>query len=389
MKSFKTLVKTPYEKMLVACLAARQDANYAEIALLHRQCQQRRLFEFAQEHECAGIVATRLEKIGQSTPQWDAVAADWKYRLSLRFEALDALAEALDARHIPLIALKNAGIARAIYPYYEECPMGDFDVLVCKKDFENAHEIVVSQGFDLDFRAKETIEEKGIKASLLSGGAEYKKDLGDDTLWLELQWRSIAGRWIAPEVEPKAEDLFASSIAVPNSKIRIQSPEDNLLQVALHTAKHSYVRAPGLRLHTDVDRIVRAYPDLNWDAFVERVCAMNVKTAVYFSLQIPADLFQTPIPQNVLDRLRPNAAKARFIFDAIARAGLFHPLRSKFSRLQYLAFTAVLFDSPAACLRSAFPSPNYMRNHYAISTTALPTAYAKRFANLLFKRVKT
>ena len=221
MKSFKTLIQTPYEKMIVACLVARRDANVDEIAQIYRQCQERALFEFAQEHECAGIVAARLEMIGQLTPKWKAVADDWKYRLSLRFEALDALAEALDAQGIPLIALKNAGIARAIYPHYEECPMGDFDVLVCKKDFERAHDIVVSQGFELDFRAEETIEEKGVKAGLLSGGTEYKKDLGDDTLWLELQWRSIAGRWIAPEVEPKAEDLFASSMAVAGTKIRL------------------------------------------------------------------------------------------------------------------------------------------------------------------------
>ena len=267
--------------------------------------------------------------------------------------------------------------------------MGDFDVLVCKKDFERAHDIVVSQGFELDFRAEETIEEKGVKAGLLSGGTEYKKDLGDDTLWLELQWRSIAGRWIAPEVEPKAEDLFASSMAVAGTKIRLQSPVDNLIQVALHTAKHSYVRAPGIRLHTDVDRIVRAYPDLDWEAFVERVCAMHVKTAVYFSLKIPADLFDTPIPQSVLDRLRPMAPQAHFIYNAIARAGLFHPLRHKFSRVSYLAFTAMLFDTPVACLHSAFPSPCYMREHLGVSNVGLPLAYAKRFANLIFRRVKT
>ena len=63
---------------------------------------------------------------------------------------------ALKAENIPLIALKNAGIARAIYPYLEECPMGDFDVLVKKSDFVRAHEIVMQQGFDLGFRAENT-----------------------------------------------------------------------------------------------------------------------------------------------------------------------------------------------------------------------------------------
>ena len=47
---------------------------------------------------------------------------------------------------------------------------------------------------------------------------------------------------------------------------QILSPEDNLLQVALHTAKHSYVRAPGFRLHSDVDRIV-CFQEINWNIF--------------------------------------------------------------------------------------------------------------------------
>ena len=40
----------------------------------------------------------------------------------------------------------------------------------------------------------------------------------DDVLWLELQWRPIAGRWISPEVEPKAEELIETSLAIEGSE---------------------------------------------------------------------------------------------------------------------------------------------------------------------------
>lgn len=389
MRSFKTLVKTPYEKMIVACLKSRDATNLQEIEAIYRQCQEKRLFSFAQEHECGGIVASRLRSMGKSTPEWDAVADDWKYRLNLRFDALESFACALEAEGIPVVALKNAGIARGIYPHYEECPMGDFDVLVRKCDFERAHQIALSEDFELGFRAEETIEKEGVAAGLLSGGTEYKKDLGDDILWLELQWRPIAGRWIAPEVEPNADDLLATSMPILESKIRLLDPISNLLQVSLHTAKHSYIRAPGLRLHTDVDRIVRAYPNLDWEAFLARVIAMRVKTAVYFSLQIAADLLDTPVPERILTALRPPVHQAEFLFRCLAKGGLFHPLRHKFSRVEYLAFTAMLFDSPIACLQSAFPSPAYMRAHYQTTNAHLPGIYAKRLAQLLFKRVRT
>lgn len=391
-KIYNRLVKTPYEKLLVACLVSRDAADLEAIDALYDECQERKLFDFAQEHECASIVAPRLKALNKSTPQWNDTVDDWKYRLSQRFETLDALASALKAEGIPLIALKNAGIARAIYPYQEECPMGDFDVLVKKSDFVRAHEIVMKQGFDLGFRAENTIEEEGVQAGLLSGGTEYKKELTDDKLWLELQWRPIAGRWIAPEVEPCADDLFQTALPVEGSDILILDPVSNLLQVCLHTAKHSYVRAPGLRLHTDVDRIVRAYPDLDWDAFMKRIREMRVIVSVYFSLAIAAALLKTPIPTHVLENIRKEIPNFQhdFLLNAIEKGGLFHPHARKFSRPKYLAFTAMLFDSPCACMHSAFPSPHYMKQHYGLqSNLELPLCYAKRFAHLILKRVKT
>lgn len=389
---YARLVKTPYEKMLVTCLVSRDAADLGAIDNLYRECQERRLFEFAQEHECASIVASRLKVLNKLTPQWNNAIDEWKYRLSQRFEALDGLAAALKAENIPLIALKNAGIARAIYPYLEECPMGDFDVLVKKSDFVRAHEIVMKQGFDLGFRAENTIEDEGVQAGLLSGGTEYKKDLVDDKLWLELQWRPIAGRWIAPEVEPQADELFKTAMPVEGTDIMILDPVSNLLQVCLHTAKHSYVRAPGLRLHTDVDRIVRAYPELAWKSFLERVTDMRVKVSVYFSLVIAAAVLNTPVPIDILEDLREDIPKRQhdFILAAIEKAGLFHPLAHKFSRPKYLMFAAMLFDSPKACLHSAFPSADYMKEHYNLNSSCeLPICYAKRFAHLIFRRVRT
>ncbi|MCL2325743.1 MAG: nucleotidyltransferase family protein [Proteobacteria bacterium] len=390
MKTFSTLLKTPYEKMIVACLVAREAADLPLIASLYAQCNDRKLLTFAKEHEAASIVAMRLETLGKATANWSSIASEWKYRLLQRFEKLDRLAQACKEAGIPMIALKNAGIARAIYPHPEECPMGDFDTLVKKSDFVQAHHIALAQGFVPGFRAVETIEEEGLEAGLISGGLEYRVDLADDTLWLELQWRSIAGRWIAPEIEPKTETLFETALPVEGSSILILDPVWNLIQVCLHTAKHSYIRAPGLRLHTDVDRIVRAYPDLDWQTFVQRIEQMRLKTATYFSLAIPAELMNTPIPEWVLSALRPPKRQYDFIFRAIEKGGLFHPMQSKFSRPAYLAFAAMLFDSPLACWRTAFPSPRYMREHYGLTSgLTLPWHYAKRFANLLFRRVKT
>src|SRR5690606_18100028 len=112
--------------------------------------------------------------------------------------------------------------------------------------------------------------------------------------------------------------------AIPGTAARLLSPEDNMIQVALHTAKHSYVRAPGLRLHTDVDRLARlAAPD--WDRVAAMVEALQTTTAVYLSLAMARALLGAPVPPAILDRLAPPPWKTRVLVAAIRRAGVFEP----------------------------------------------------------------
>ncbi|MCB0127922.1 MAG: hypothetical protein KDE58_36910, partial [Caldilineaceae bacterium] len=155
-------------------------------------------------------------------------------------------------------------------------------------------------------------------------------------------------------------------------------------------AKHTYVRAPGFRLHLDVERIVRAYPDLGWQLFVSRVKALQVCTAVYFSLVIPYELFETPIPPWVLEALRPAAWKKATLRRWIQKAGLFNPHEKKFARVKYILFTALLYDDFKGLLRGIFPDGKWMQEHYQFrSQLLLPYYHLHRLGNLLFRRLAT
>ena len=181
--------------------------------------------------------------------------------------------------------------------------------------------------------------------------------------WLELQWRPVAGRWIRPDQEPKAEELLARSIPIPGSAVRLLAPEDNLLQIALHTAKHSYVRAPGFRLHTDVDRIVRRQP-LNWEVFLTRVISLEVKTRSIFPWPFPGSSSEPPSRTRFLAQLQPPAWKIALITSWLQRVGLFNPDAPKFGRAGFVFFTALLYDDLKGLLRGLFPGKAWMRAQY-------------------------
>lgn len=349
-------------------------------------------FELAQANGVSSVVAHALiDAYGvEDVPaHWVRVHEENFSRISAYLAELDRVAAHLSGEGILLVALKNGGIARGIYPCPGCCPMGDLDVLVEKRHFRRAHELLLAEGYHFEFRSP--LEEAELAAAEEGGGAEYWKILPNgEKLWFEVQWRPVAGRWIRPDQEPRAEELLAGSIAIPGTAVRLLAPEDNLLQVALHTAKHTYVRAPGFRLHLDVERIVRAYPNLDWDLFVERVKKLQVKTPVYFSLLIPHDLFGTPIPEKVLSALRPPAWKERLITGWLNRVGLFNPDEPKFSKPGYVLFNALLYDDFGGLLRAIFPEQSWMQERYGFHTNwQLLYFHMRRIGDLLFRRVGT
>jgi len=306
-------------------------------------------------------------------------------RISSYMDALESTAKLLEKEGIQLLALKNSGITRGLYPYYGSCPMGDIDVLVKRSDFKRAHEILTKNGFTMKFRSP--LEREDIEHAFVEGGAEYQVNLPNgDKLWFELQWRPISGRWIQPSQEPKADELIDSSVAIEGCSTRLLGPEDNLLQVCLHTAKHTYVRAPGFRLHTDVDRIVRTC-EIDWDLFLSKVVLLKVKTAVYFSLAFAFELLNTPVSQKHLERIKPPFWKKKLITKWLQKVGLFDPDGKKWGRLGYVIFVSLLYDNFGGLLRGIFPEKNVIKEKYGIRYPwQIPFYYIIRLIDLALKR---
>lgn len=346
----------------------------------------------ALENELASTIALNLANVygwAAVPPRWREEYLDWDRVVSSYLAELDRIASILAEYGISLVALKNSGIARAIYVHPGAVPMGDVDVLVKKREFHRAHELLQNEGYVLSCKPPQQYPD--IEDSIAAGVAEYEKRLQDGTvLWFEMHWRPITGRWIRPEQEPNTDDFFTDIVRVTGSEIHLLAPVNNLLQVCLHTARHSYVRAPGLRLHLDVARIVNAYPDLDWGVFVTRVQDLQVKTATYFSLLIPAEVLGVPIPAEVLAALRPPPHKERKLRDMIAKAGLFDPQARKFSRQDYVLFNALLYDDWQGLWRGVFPERDWMQRQYQFSSPLLlPYYHTRRLADLLFRRLAT
>lgn len=331
-------------------------------------------YDVAVEHELVSTIGAKLvKKVGlELGDPWKKEMDETRARLGFLFSKVEQLGEDLKANGIPLILLKNGGIAIDIMDDLAECPMGDIDMLCRKSDFHKAHEIILKHGFSFKFRS--VYEFENLDEAFADGSTEYSIQNGGETAWIELAWRPVAGRWIRKDKEPKADTLVEASHKAKRSVNHVLSNEDNLLQVSCHTAKHSYVRAPGYRLHLDVDRIV-SNNDIDWNLFIKKVNEVHSRVAVYFSLYLAQEILGTKIPAHVLDALRPSKSKQKSIMNMLLKANLMHPHGHKFSKIGFLRFQTALYDSFGDFLAVLFPPSADLRLKYKYKTNLLTPYY--------------
>jgi hypothetical protein len=366
-----------------------KDYLYCEkIKSLFEELGSNNLFKLCQHNKIESIAADSLIRcigVDKIPGYWIEAHKDMNLRINSYMKELDNVSKILTDNNVEIVALKNSGITRGLYEEYAASPMGDLDVLVRKRDFRKAHKILIDFGYEMKFRSP--LEELNIEKAEQGGGAEYSVKLANgDSLWFELQWRPIAGRWIRPDQEPSSDELMDNSICVKGSSAKLLSPVDNLIQVCLHSAKHTYVRAPGFRLFTDTDRIIRECK-LDWDEFVHKVTLLEVKSAIFFSLQLSADLLKTPVPEEVLINLKPSRWKVFMIFSWLYRVGLFDPDGKKWSKIGYIVFVSFLYDSFGGFIRSVFPESTWMKQKYDFTNSLLlPYFHIYRLINLVSKR---
>lgn len=336
------------------------------------QIDKKTFFDLCHDHELDGVVGSfAINHQMDLIDEWLLEYNRQKEHLAFLKEKAKEICEIMDKNGIPMVVLKNGGIMMDMIEDTAKCPMEDIDSLIRKKDFYAAHNILTKNGFTFKFRSEHEFEQ--LDRAFRDGSTEYYiVTPKGEKMWFELAWRAVAGRWIRPDLEPDTNEFIDDSYCAPGTQVHVLAPEDNLLQVCIHTAKHSYVRAPGLRLHLDVERIV-AHKDINWEVFLKKVKKAHVKTSTYFSLYIPSVIFDTPVPQWVLNELKPkNAMK---IEKQLKKAGLLHPMERKFSKLEFLKFQTSLYDSVFDMFKVLYPGKTKMYEMYNYKNPLLTPYY--------------
>jgi len=364
-------------RALLDCLAAPANAeksarirNYSreEWAALVLEAREQRLapllFERLKDPEIRPAVpAGVMEKFER------AYYAVLKQNLRLYHEFKTALAAFREAG-IPLIVLKGAHLAEAIYGNPGVRPMTDIDILVAKDDLEKAETVLRGLGFQASPGIGRI--EREVECGLSRELPLHSKPGG---IFFDVHWT------VEDPASPFAIDVEglwarAQTIEVAGVKTRGLSTEDLILHMCLHTAYHDKFRAGVMPLCDAAEIVQKRGADMDWAALGRRAFEWKAGKWVYVTLRMAKDLLKAAVPDEFLERLKPADFNAEIA--ALARAKIMardEELSPLSPNLTLLWGGKPLPQKASAYLRRIFPRREHMVHMYPASGRGLRIYY--------------
>ena len=299
-----------------------------------------RLWALAHLHEVVPLLAETLPAAAG-----DAVPADWLGRARKRRhvtlstnarlgEALLEIVHGLGAAGVGVMPVKGLVIAEGLYGSLAARPCADLDVLVRPADLPVARDVLRGLGFAQ--RAA-----PGYKALVHQfHDPAWGRGAGSENVRVELHW----ALWADSARRLGTAGLWERSVAgtLMDRPIRTLSLEDTLLHLSIHRTRS----ALRLRWVVDVAQLVGGHGEqLDWSAYLERAGRAGARTSSWVVLTLARDLFDAPVPGQVLDDLAVGWPKRAVLERTCGRAAMFRAARTgDVTQQPHLALRAIEED---------------------------------------------
>ena len=306
-------------------LAARTrldpDGEERLVELLRGPVNWDQLWRLGHIHDVLPLLTTTLRALQPRVSPPD----DWMARAQRRLYAtlmhntvladeLVRVCGALAAAGVESLPVKGVVLAETLYGNLALRPAADLDVLVRPTDLPAARVVLRELGF------AHGDPQAFVQQHHHFHDPQYFRRTAAGELCLELHWALWAARFF--HLAPDALWERAVSAQVHGARLRILSPEDTLLHLAIHRSR-SPLR---LRFVCDIAELLRLHSaTLDWDYLLGRARAAGARTALFYALALAQELLDAPLPAQVLPRLGISRLKRRLLENTCGVTALFRP----------------------------------------------------------------
>jgi hypothetical protein len=303
-----------------------------------------------------GLAPLLFKRLKESDARADVPAEVWE-RLRLAYFAsagrnirlyreLGPVLRCLRSHDIPVIVLKGAFLAEAVYGDVALRPMCDVDLMVPRADLPRAHAVLLDNGCvhhqqpptdrnrNLPPRHKDTKpvtsserrEARGERRVARSGSipvsgqsedgeSRFRRGSGlrlPSGVGFELHWTIVAPKGRFRLVSSGLWDR-AQPATIAGVEVLALSPQDLLLHVCLH-ASVSHGLGMGLRPFCDIAETIRRYRnEMDWAQVVARSREWDAARYTGLTLHLARSMLGAAVPEDVLEQLVPGGIDQRVL----------------------------------------------------------------------------
>jgi putative nucleotidyltransferase-like protein len=245
----------------------------------------------------------------------------------------------LDQLGIAAIPYKGVVLSESYYGDMALRQSGDLDLFVRRRDVVH----IKAALRDLGYSTRTVIPDEALK-DYIASGYEWTFDSPAGPNLLELQW-ALQPRFYAVDFDMEGLFQRAVNVTVAGRDVRTPSPEDLLLVLSVHAAKHVWGRLVWL---CDIAQILKK-ENLNWDRVQSLARELGVERILRVTLLLANRLLATTLPTPIESAILGDQ-EARALADEIA-AALAAGVSPDVKQLPYFRLMMRLRERPADRLR--------------------------------------
>jgi hypothetical protein len=215
----------------------------------------------------------------------------------------------LEGFGIEAISYKGVVLSEVYYGDMALRQSSDIDLFVRKRDVGRVKNALR----ELEYTTRLVIPDELLE-DYIGAGYEWTFDSPAGPNLLEVQW-ALQPRFYAVDFEMDGLFERAVKVTIADRAVRTPSPEDLLLVLSVHAAKHVWGRLIWLR---DIAQILKV-ENLNWDRVRARTRELGVERILRITLSLANRLLGTAIPAAIENAVLADPA-ARGLADEVAAA---------------------------------------------------------------------
>lgn len=199
---------------------------------------------------------------------------------------------------IDAVPYKGPALAAQAYGNISLRHFGDLDILVRQSDVLRVKELLVARGYELHPQLNVVQQ-----ALMLRTQCNLPFTRDRHRLIVEIHWRVSARLFSAP-LDPESLWKNVKLDTFEGMTIKTLAPEDLLLSLCVHGAKHLWERLSWI---ADIAQLLEVHPEFNWSGLLERARQTGSERMLLLGLCVAHDLLGAKVPAQV---------KAHFATDA-------------------------------------------------------------------------